>query len=89
VLLASRNGARYWRDNHVVRVEPERLFRDMHLLHVPGAGDFEAYPNRDSLEYRDIYRLGDEVRSVFRGTLRYIGWCDTMYSLVKVGMLDS
>jgi saccharopine dehydrogenase-like NADP-dependent oxidoreductase len=89
VLLASRNGARYWRDNHVVEVAPERLFRDMHLLNVPDAGDFEAYPNRDSLEYRDIYRLGDEVRSVFRGTLRYIGWCDTMYSLVKVGMLDS
>ena len=62
VLLASRNGARYWRDNHIVEVPPERLFRDMRLLHVPGAGDFEAYPNRDSLKYRDVYNLGDEVR---------------------------
>ncbi|MCB1181861.1 saccharopine dehydrogenase NADP-binding domain-containing protein [bacterium] len=88
VLLASRNGARYWRDNHEVIVEPERLFRDMHLLTVPGAGVFEAYPNRDSLEYREIYGLGAEVRSLFRGTLRYIGWCDTMHNLVKVGMLD-
>ena len=89
VLMASRNGARYWRDNHEVNVRPERLFRDMHLLDVPGAGVFEAYPNRDSLEYRDIYELGDEVRSVFRGTLRYIGWCNTMHSLVKIGMLDT
>ncbi len=89
VLMASRNGARYWRDNHEVNVRPERLFRDMHLLDVPGAGVFEAYPNRDSLEYRDIYELGDEVRSVFRGTLRYIGWCNTLHSLVKVGMLDN
>ena len=89
VLMASRNGARYWRDNHEVNVRPERLFRDMHLLEVPGAGVYEAYPNRDSLEYRDIYDLGDEVRSVFRGTLRYIGWCNTMHSLVKVGMLDN
>jgi saccharopine dehydrogenase (NADP+, L-glutamate forming) len=89
VLLASRNGARYWDDNHEVVVPPERLFRDMHLLHVPGAGDFEAYPNRDSLEYREIYGLGDEVRSVFRGTLRYIGWCDTMHNLVRIGMLDT
>jgi len=89
VLMASRNGARYWRDNHVIEVAPERLFRDMRLLTVPGAGVFEAYPNRDSLEYRDIYQLGDEVRSVFRSTLRYVGWCDTMYNLVKLGMLDS
>jgi len=89
VLLASRNGARYWRDNHVVEVSPERLFRDMRLLHVPGAGDFEAYPNRDSLEYKDIYGLGDEVRSVFRGTLRYIGWCNSLYNFVKMGLLDT
>jgi len=89
VLMASRNGARYWWDNHEVNVPPERLFRDMHLLYVPGAGDFEAYPNRDSLEYREIYGLGDEVRSVFRGTLRYIGWCNTMHNLVKVGMLET
>ena len=88
VLLASRNGARYWRDNHVVEVEPERLFRDMRLLHVPGAGDFEAYPNRDSLMYRDIYRLGEEAHSVFRGTLRYIGWCNSLYNYRKIGLLD-
>lgn len=89
VLLASRNGARYWRDNHIVEVEPERLFRDMKVLHVPGAGDYEAYPNRDSLMYRDIYKLGDEVRSVFRGTLRYIGWCNSLYHYVKLGLLDT
>lgn len=88
VLLASRNGARYWRDNHVVEVPPERLFRDMRLLQVPEAGDFEAYPNRDSLKYKDIYGLGREVRSVFRGTLRYVGWCNSMYHFVKIGLLD-
>ncbi len=89
VLMASRNGARYWRDNHVVDVPAERLFRDMRLLHVPGAGDFEAYPNRNSLEYRDIYGLGEEVISVFRGTLRYIGWCNSMFNYVKIGLLDT
>ncbi len=88
VLMASRNGATYWRDNHIVQVEPERLFRDMRLLNVPGAGDYEAYPNRDSLMYKDIYKLGGEVRSVFRGTLRYVGWCNSLYHFVKLGMLD-
>ncbi len=88
VLLASRNGATYWRDNHIVQVKPERLFRDMRLLNVPGVGDYEAYPNRNSLMYKDIYKLGGEVRSVFRGTLRYVGWCNSMYHFVKLGMLD-
>ena len=89
VLMASRNGAHYWRDNHEVTVPPEKLFRDMRLLEVPGAGVFEAYPNRDSMAYLGVYQLDDEVRSVFRGTLRYIGWCDTMHNLVKIGMLDT
>ncbi|MCP4293275.1 MAG: saccharopine dehydrogenase [bacterium] len=88
VLLASRNGARYWRDNHVVDVAPENLFRDMRLLNVPNTGDYEAYPNRDSLKYKDIYNLGGETRSVFRGTLRYIGWCNSMYHFGKIGLLD-
>ncbi len=89
VLMASRNGASFWNDNHIVEVAPERLFRNMSLLEVPGAGDFEAYPNRDSLMYREIYNLGDEVQSVFRGTLRYIGWCDSMYHFVRLGLLDT
>ncbi len=89
VLMASRNGARYWRDNHIVEVAPERLFRDLRVLHVPGAGDFEAYPNRDSLMYKDIYQLDDEVRSLFRGTLRFIGWCNSMYHFVDLGLLDT
>ena len=72
-----------------MKVPPGRLFRDMHLLHVPGAGDFEAYPNRDSLVYLEAYGLGDEVRTVFRGTLRNIGWCDTLHDFVQIGLLDS
>ncbi|MBU8871621.1 MAG: saccharopine dehydrogenase NADP-binding domain-containing protein [Gemmatimonadales bacterium] len=89
VLLASRSGASYWNDNHIVEVAPKRLFRNMSLLQVPGAGDFEAYPNRDSLMYREIYNLGEEVQSVFRGTLRYIGWCNSMYHYVELGLLDT
>ena len=86
--MASRNGALYLKDGHTVEVKPARLFRDMHLLHVPGGGDFEAYPNRDSLAYREIYNLGDQVRTVFRATLRNMGWCDTLFNIGKIGLLD-
>ena len=87
VLMASRNGARYLRDGRLVETAPERLFRDMHVLAVPGCGDFEAYPNRDSLGYREIYGLEDAA-TIFRGTLRNMGWCDCLYHWRRQGLLD-
>jgi saccharopine dehydrogenase-like NADP-dependent oxidoreductase len=87
VLLASRNGARYLADGRTVEVQPERLFRDMHILQVEDFGDFEAYPNRDSIGYLDVYGLHG-IRTLFRGTLRNMGWCDTMYNFRKLGLLE-
>ncbi len=86
--MASRNGATYLKDGREVATAPERLFRDMHMLAVPGGGDFEAYPNRDSLAYREIYGLGDGLRTLLRGTLRNPGWCDTMFHFRQLGLLD-
>ena len=89
VLLASRNSASYREDGHIVRVPGSELFRDIHLVRVAGAGDFEAYPNRDSLEYESIYGLGGGLQTLFRGTLRSVGWCDTMHNFGCLGLLSS
>jgi len=87
VLLASRNGARYLLDGRTVEVPPKRLFRDVHILQVEDFDDFEAYPNRDSIGYLDVYGLHG-IKTLFRGTLRNIGWCDTMYNFRKLGLLE-
>jgi len=87
VLLAGRNDARYLMNGDVVEVPGERLFRDMHVLAIPGLGDFEAYPNRDSLGYIDIYGL-EGVRTMFRGTLRNMGWCDCLFNYRRLGLLE-
>ena len=87
VLLASRNGAQYLLDGRKIEVAPERLFRDMHILQVAGFGDFEAYPNRDSLLYLDVYGL-QGIRTLFRGTLRNMGWCDCLYNYRQLGLLE-
>jgi len=87
VLLASRNGAQYLLNGRKVEVRPERLFRDMHILQVEDFGDFEAYPNRDSLEYLDVYGL-QGIQTLFRGTLRNMGWCDCMYRYRQLGLLE-
>ncbi len=88
VLMASLNPASYRKDGHIVRVPGMDLFRDMHLVRVRGWGDFEAYPNRDSLKYQEIYGLGPELETIFRGTLRSVGWCDTMHNFRRLGLLD-
>ena len=87
VLLASRNGASYLFEGRRIEVAPERLFRDMHVLQVEGVGDFEAYPNRDSLAYIQIYGL-EGIQTMYRGTLRNMGWCDTLYNFRRLGLLE-
>lgn len=88
VVLAGRNPARFLRDGNVVEIEGEDLFRHHWRYAVDGEGVFEVYPNRDSLVYRDHYRLRD-ADGVFRGTIRYPGWCDTMLVAARLGFFET
>jgi saccharopine dehydrogenase-like NADP-dependent oxidoreductase len=86
VVMAGRNNARYLEDGFEVRVPGEALFSDCRLITVPGAGDFEYYPNRDSLPYVETYGL-QGCRTMFRGTLRNPSWCATWLTLARLGFL--
>jgi len=87
VLLAGRNDARYLEDGQLVEVPNRRLFATRHTVPVEGVGDLEAYPNRDSLPYVHLYGI-PEARTMYRGTLRYPGWCETWQKFVELGLLD-
>lgn len=87
VLTAGKNSARYLKDGKQVDIPGPELFSDMHMLNVPGLGGLEAYPNRDSMGYIDLYGLKG-ARTVFRGTLRNKGWCAAMKKIVNSGLLD-
>jgi saccharopine dehydrogenase-like NADP-dependent oxidoreductase len=71
----------------VVHISGEELFNNCHMENVPELGDFEGYPNRDSLRYIDIYDL-QGIQTMLRGTLRYPGWCKTMYNIRQLGLLE-
>ncbi len=87
VLLAGRNSAHFLKDGREVMVPGEELFASCHPESIPELGDFEGYPNRDSLQYIDIYGL-EGIQTMIRGTLRYPGWCKTMYHIGRLGLLD-
>ncbi|MDH4197986.1 MAG: saccharopine dehydrogenase NADP-binding domain-containing protein, partial [Candidatus Aminicenantes bacterium] len=86
VLLASRSSARFLRDGRVETVPAERLFADPVAFSIQGLGEFEGYPNRDSVSYAETYDI-PEAGTLIRGTLRWPGWCETMLKLGEVGLL--
>ena len=87
MLLAGKNSARFLEDGKVVLIPSEKLFESFKIFTVPGLGDFEAYPNRDSVSYAEAYGI-PETKTMLRGTLRYPGWCRTMKKIGDLGLLD-
>ncbi len=87
VVLASRNSAQYLRKGKIVNIEPINLFKDRFTYSFPGVGDLEVYPNRDSVSYIDIYKI-PEAATMYRGTFRYKGWCETLDTMKALNMLD-
>ena len=87
VLLAGRNDAHFLRDGKEVLIRGADLFQNYEMMKVPGIGTFEAYPNRDSMSYIEIYNI-PETKTMLRGTLRNIGWCETLDKIANLGLLD-
>ena len=87
VLMAGRNPGRYLEDGKVIEIPGDELFRHYRKIRIGKLGEFEIYPNRDSLPYIDKYGLKD-IKTMFRGTIRNLGWCDTLYVLSKLGFLS-
>jgi len=87
VLLASKNPSKWLQDGKKLSFPGEKLFENYTLQDVPGVGTFENYPNRNSVPYKDIYGLKD-AKTVYRGTFRMTGWCETMRKIVALGWLS-
>ncbi|HSL90651.1 MAG TPA: saccharopine dehydrogenase C-terminal domain-containing protein [Ignavibacteriaceae bacterium] len=88
VVIAGMASARYVQDGKLRIVPYNRLFLDTHIVDVPGVGKFEAYPNRDSIKYRKIYKV-QGIPNVFRGSMRKIGFCKAWNALVQIGLTDN
>ncbi len=87
VVLAGQGGVKFKHNGRYKYIPYHRLFKRYEMLRIPGYGQFEGYPNRDSLRYRRHYDLHD-VDTIYRGTLRRPGFCRAWDCLVQLGLTD-
>jgi saccharopine dehydrogenase-like NADP-dependent oxidoreductase len=88
VVLAGQGGAAKFIQEGTYKYIPyHKLFRRTEFLEVEGYGRFEGYANRDSLKYRSIYGL-DNVLTLYRGTIRKVGFSKAWNMFVQLGMTD-
>ena len=88
VVLAGQGGsAKFIKEGKYKYIPYHKLFRRTDIIDVPGYGKFEGYPNRDSLKYRSIYEL-DNISTMYRGTLRKVGFCRAWNIFVQLGATD-
>jgi saccharopine dehydrogenase (NADP+, L-glutamate forming)/spermidine synthase len=88
VLLAGKNNAKYRKDGKDISVDGKDLFANHWEVDVPSFGKLEGYPNRNSLDYIETYGF-EGIETMFRGTLRNLGWCETLKAIVDLNYVDT
>lgn len=87
VVLAGQGVAQFIENGQYKFIPYHRLYARARTYSVLNYGDFEMYPNRDSLQYRKIYDL-DNISTLIRGTLRKAGYCKAWNVFVQLGATD-
>ena len=88
VVVAGQGGvAKFLQEGKFKYIPYNRLFRRTEFLKVKDYGKFEVYANRNSLKYKSIYGL-DDVLTLYRGTIRRVGFSKAWNMFVQLGMTD-
>jgi saccharopine dehydrogenase-like NADP-dependent oxidoreductase len=89
VMLAGKNNGRILIDGKIVFIPSLDLFSQIHYKVFPKPiGTLEAYTNRDSIPYIELYGL-EGIGTMTRNTFRNISWCPTLRSLTAMGYLNA
>lgn len=87
VILAGQGTAQFIEHGEYKYIPYNRLFTQIEAVEVEGHGMFDAYANRDSLSYRQVYGIKD-IPTMLRGTFRMPGYCNAWNIFVKLGLTD-
>ncbi|MEO5683293.1 MAG: saccharopine dehydrogenase C-terminal domain-containing protein [Chitinophagaceae bacterium] len=87
IVMAGKAGAVYRQHNKTKQMAYEKLFDENRFTGIPGIGSLAWYPNRDSLDYINLYQL-DGVETFIRTTLRYPPFCYGWKQLIALQLTD-
>jgi len=87
VLAGQGSPAKFIQEGSYKYIPYSKLFRRTEELKIENHGSFEAYANRDSLKYREIYGLKD-IKTLYRGTIRKVGFSEAWDVFVQLGITD-
>ncbi|CAL1703047.1 unnamed protein product [Somion occarium] len=87
VLLALLNSASYLTNGQLLNIDGKDLMGYAKPYFISPAYAFVAYPNRNSVPFREWYNI-PEAETVVRGTLRYQGFPEFIKTLVELGFLN-
>ncbi|MFC2151694.1 saccharopine dehydrogenase C-terminal domain-containing protein [Bacteroidota bacterium] len=69
-------------------IEATNKFKHHRVVDVHGIGAFETYPSSDSTRYLKEFGLDPNI-SIYKGLLRYFGYCNTMINLLKIKLIEN
>jgi len=87
VILAGQGTSMFIRNGRYKYIPYHKLFSRLEYTSIQDVGDFEIYPNRDSLKYRPTYGLND-IPTIIRGTMRRPGFSKAWDVFVQLGLTD-
>ncbi|CAL5375673.1 hypothetical protein CsSME_00008955 [Camellia sinensis var. sinensis] len=90
-IRSGRNPATYRSHGVTVHVDGNDLYDSAVRFRMPDLPAFalECIPNRNSLVYGDLYGIGHEALTIFRGTLRYEGFGEIMGTMARIGFFNT
>jgi saccharopine dehydrogenase-like NADP-dependent oxidoreductase len=87
VILAGQGTAQYLENGALKFLPYNRLFSQTDTISMEGYGKFDAYANRDSISYQEIYGL-QSAKTMLRGTLRQQHYCKAWNVFILLGLTD-
>jgi len=87
VVMAGNNDGKYLRHGKEKYISSADLFKKPLKVDFPEIGKLEVYPNRDSLQYIELYGI-PETKTIFRGTFRYSKWCQVITAMKELNLIS-
>ncbi len=90
VLNAYRRPARLLKNGQAIDISGNEIFheKNIHIIHIPGIGDLEAYANGDAIKFIDRFDLGPQLKDMGRFAARWPGHSAFWRVMADMGFLE-